>query len=139
MNRMVTQREILTAIDRAPGRTGVGVLRQILARTSGPALTRSTAERRLLKLIREAQLPHPLTNSRTKGYELDFLWPEQRLVVEVDGRRFHGHRAAFERDRRRDATLVAAGYRVIRVTWRQITEEPLAVVASLAQALGPRA
>ncbi len=139
MTGMVTQREILAAIDRAPGRTGVGMLRQILARTSGPAFTRSTAERRLLKLIREAQLPHPLTNSRTKGYELDFLWPEQRLVVEVDGRRFHGHRAAFERDRRRDATLVAAGYRVIRVTWRQITEEPLAVVATLAQALGPRA
>ncbi len=67
------------------------------------------------------------------------MWAAQRLVVEVDGFRFHGHRAAFERDRRRDATLVAAGYRVIRVTWRQITEEPLAVVASLGQALGPRA
>ncbi len=74
---------------------------------------------------------------RLDGYVVDAVWIAQRLIVEVDGFRFHGHRAAFERDRKRDAALLALGYRVIRVTWRQITEEPLAVVATLAQALGP--
>ncbi|MGH2888051.1 MAG: DUF559 domain-containing protein [Solirubrobacteraceae bacterium] len=58
-----------------------------------------------------------------------------RVVVEVDGFATHGTRAAFERDRRRDQILLAAGYTVIRVTWRQLVEQPLAFVARLAQAL----
>jgi len=59
----------------------------------------------------------------------------QKLVIEMDGWTFHGHRAAFERDRDRDQKLVAAGYQVIRVTWRQLEREPLMVVARIAQAL----
>ena len=62
------------------------------------------------------------------GYEVDFVWRAQKLVVEVDGYAFHGHRAAFERDRAKDQVLMAAGYRVIRVTWRQLEREPLAVL-----------
>jgi hypothetical protein len=60
------------------------------------------------------------------------------LIVEVDGYAFHSNRAAFERDRRRDAELGALGYRVLRVTWRQIADEPEAVVATLAVAYGQR-
>jgi very-short-patch-repair endonuclease len=56
-------------------------------------------------------------------------------VVDVDGYAYHGTRAAFERDRARDAELQAAGYRVIRVTWRQLVDEPEAVIARIAQAL----
>lgn len=56
-------------------------------------------------------------------------------MVEVDGYAFHGDRAAFERDRRRDQLLTAHGLRVIRVTWRQLQSEPLAVIARIAQAL----
>jgi very-short-patch-repair endonuclease len=74
---------------------------------------------------------------RIGRYEVDLLWPEQRLIVEVDGYAFHSTRAAFERDRARDAELIAAGYRVIRVTWRQLVEEPEATVALLAGALRP--
>ena len=69
------------------------------------------------------------TNARPGRFEVDLLWPEQRLVVEVDGFAFHGTRAAFERDRRRDAELQALGYRVLRITWRQLTREPEAVIA----------
>ena len=61
--------------------------------------------------------------------------PDQRLIAEVDGYRFHGGRAAFERDRRRDAELLATGHRVLRVTWRALTDAREAVVANLAQAL----
>jgi very-short-patch-repair endonuclease len=69
------------------------------------------------------------------GFEVDFFWPQARLVVEVDGYRVHGHRAAFERDRRKGLALVAAGYRVIRITWIQLVHEPVLVAAQLARAL----
>ena len=100
-----------------------------------PALTRSEAERRLLHLVRAARLSRPETNAMVGGYEVDMLWRRQRLIVEVDGYAFHSGRAAFERDRRRDAALQAAGYRVVRFTWRQITLEPHAVVARIATLL----
>jgi very-short-patch-repair endonuclease len=117
------------------GRPGSGPLRRLLAREEGPALTRSEAERRLLALVRAAGLPAPEHNVLVKGIEVDLLWREQRLVVEVDGFAYHSGRAAFERDRVRDARLVAIGIRVMRVTWRQIVHEPVSVVAALAQAL----
>ena len=103
-----------------------------------PSLTRSEAERRLLALVRAARLPRPHTNVRVGGHEVDFLWPEQRLIVEVDGFAFHHTRAAFERDRARDRALQAGGYLVVRVTWRQLVDEPEAVVAALAAALAQR-
>ena len=74
-------------------------------------------------------------NVRVAGHEVDVLWPDAKLVVEVDGYAFHSTRAAFERDRRRDGELQAAGYRVLRLTWRQLADEPEAVVASLARTL----
>jgi very-short-patch-repair endonuclease len=65
----------------------------------------------------------------------DFLWREANLVVEVDGHAFHASRPAFERDRRPDHVLGAAGYSVIRVTWPQLAGEPMAVAVRLGQAL----
>lgn len=132
---LLSDRRIVAAIDRAPQAAGVATLRRILASPGGPAFTRSDAERQLLRLIREGELPIPSVNARVRGRELDFLWPAQRLATEVDGHRYHGHRLAFERDRKRDAALVASGYRVLRFTWRQIMEEPLLVIANLARAL----
>ena len=97
-----------------------------------PSLTRSEAEQRLLELIRQAGLPAPETNARLLGYEVDFLWRAQKLVVEVDGFAFHSTREAFERDRRRDTTLQAAGYRVIRFSYVQIVDRSDTVVECLA-------
>ena len=110
-----------------------GALRRLLE--ARPTLTRSEAERRLLALVRLAGLPLPETNVRLGRHEVDVLWRENRLVVEVDGYAYHAGREAFERDRRRDADLQAAGHRVIRVTWRRIVNEPEALIATLAQAL----
>ena len=100
-----------------------------------PELTRSEGERRLHALIAKAGLPRARRNARVGPYEVDALWPEQRLVVEVDGYAFHSSRPAFERDRAKDAHLTAMGYRVIRVTWRQLVYKPEEVIARLAAAL----
>ncbi len=128
--------DLAATLHRYPDYPGAGILRAALLRAEGPSLTRSQAERRLLDLIRRAELPPPATNVRTGRYEVDFLWRDAQLVVEVDGYAFHRDRAAFERDRRRDAALMAAGLRVMRFTWRQIVDEPLPVVARIAQVLG---
>jgi len=133
--RLVRRSELLSLIARVGPRSGVKALRSLLDAEAAPALTRSEAEERLLALIRAAELPVPEANTRIGGHEIDFVWRDQRLVVEVDGFAFHSSRAAFERDRRRDAALAALGYRVIRVTWRQIVDRAATVVARIAGAL----
>ncbi|MEX2528239.1 MAG: DUF559 domain-containing protein [Gemmatimonadota bacterium] len=120
---------------RRPHIRGVRILRSLLGDVDRRALTRSEAEERLLELVRKARLPSPHVNVLLAGYEVDFLWRGARLVLEVDGFAYHSSRASFEQDRRRDAILSARGFRVIRITWRQITREPEAVLARLAQAL----
>ena len=77
-------------------------------------------------------IPAPQTNVLVDGFVVDALWREQKLVVELDGYAFHGTtRTAFERDRVRDADLQRAGYRVLRLTWRRLHEEPEPVAATL--------
>lgn len=137
--KLVTEQTIRAAIGRAPTRRGAGALRALMSSQADPAFTRSDAERLLLSLVRRAELPPPLVNARVHGFEVDFYWPHAGLVLEVDGHAFHSDRGAFERDRARDQALVAAGLRVIRVTWRQMTLAPLAVLARIAQALRARA
>ena len=122
-------------VARYPGRRGVALIRQVLGLAGALAWTRSEAEARCVTLVRTAQLPAPLINARVLEYEVDFLWPAERVIMEVDGYAFHSSRASFERDRWRDATLVGAGYRVVRVTWRQLADEPVALMVRLAQAL----
>ncbi len=135
--KLVTESALRAAIARAPLRPGATLLGAELDREGGPRWTQSEAERRMLRLIRDAGLPPPRTQVRVAGWPADFLWAQHRLIVEVDGYDYHGHRAAFERDRKRDAAHVLAGYRVIRVTWRQLNDEPLAVATTIARALGP--
>jgi very-short-patch-repair endonuclease len=132
--RLTTPKAIEAVLERTPGHPGAGALRVALNRQHDPSLTRSEAEARLLELIRKAELPPPLTNVRILGHEVDLVWPAARLIVEVDGFAFHSTRQAFERDRLRDAELQAAGYRVMRVTWRQVADTPEAMIARVARA-----
>lgn len=132
---LVTERQIDESIVRCPSRRGVRRVRRILTQRGGPRLTRSWGERRLLSLIRQAGLPVPLTNRLLLGFNVDAVWQDLKLVVEVDGHEFHGDRDAFENDRARDAVLVAHGYRVLRFTARQLRDQPLLVLGQLAAAL----
>ena len=120
--RLVTAREIERPARAQPDpRAGTRALRALLS-DNASGFTRSKAERILRGLLRSANLPLPRFNARVAGYEVDAFWPEHRLVIEVDGYAYHGHRAQFERDRRKDLALTAAGFRVIRVSWRQLTQ-----------------
>jgi very-short-patch-repair endonuclease len=120
---------------RSRGRAGAAAIDAVLGGGASP--TRSELERVLLRIVDAAHLPRPRANVRVHGLEVDALWPEQRVIVETDGWNAHGHRAAFERDRDRDAALTALGYVVLRFTWRRLTREPMVVAARLAAVLSP--
>lgn len=100
---------------------------------------RSRLEARLLPRLIEEGLPAPRTNVkiRVEGhrFEIDMLWEDQRLAIETDGEETHGTPVAFQRDRKRDQILTAAGYRTARVTWDQVRDEPNAVVDRIARML----
>lgn len=127
IKRLVTKREIEATLRRAPRRLGRAALRALVADS---AVTRSVAERMVVKLLRAAGLPRPAFNAEAEGYEVDALWRVERVVLEFDSHEFHATRAAFERDRRRDASLTRAGYLVLRTTWHELTERPHALVAN---------
>ena len=132
--RLVSRPHLLHLLDRYRGRPGTPALRHVVGGGT-PALTHSEAEERLLALVRRAGLPEPAVNARVGRYEVDFLWREQRLIVEIDDFAFHSSRTAFERDRARDAALQAEGWRVVRFTWRRLVEEPERLVAMIAALL----
>jgi very-short-patch-repair endonuclease len=136
--RIVRLGQLREAVARDKGRRGGPILTALLQQRGNSTVTRSQAEERMLELVRAANFPPPETNVRVNGYEVDFLWRPQRLIVEIDGYAYHSSRSAFERDRAKDAALAAAGYLVIRITWLQMGREPYVVVARLAQALAQR-
>ena len=126
------------ALARANGRRGTATLRGLLAELADePPLLRSELERRFFELVHRAGLPPPIVNGFVAGYEVDFHWPGPRLVVETDGRAAHARVGAFERDRRRSLELELAGWHVVRVTWRQVAEEPAPLMAMLERRLAP--
>jgi hypothetical protein len=105
------------------------------------APTESDLEELFLSECRRAGVPEPERQRYIDPGDggpmirADFVWSDQRLIVETDGARNHGTRRSFESDRRRDQRLIAAGWRVIRVTWRQLIERPWEVVALLTELL----
>lgn len=98
--------------------------------------TASPLEDRFAAFIADHQLPPPQTNVLVDGDEVDVLWPAARLIVELDSWEFHGHRAAFEKDRDRDIDHLLGGYRTIRVTHRRLSEEADRLAAQIRALLG---
>jgi very-short-patch-repair endonuclease len=121
-------------LERYPGRRGTRAVTTVLEdhRRDGETVTRSLLERRLLALVDRHGLPRPRINRIGPEGELDATWPEQRLVVECDGFAAHGTRRAFEDDRARDRALQVAGWRVLRITWRQLTDDADLIARQLA-------
>jgi len=138
VRRRVSSPELREQLRVDRGRRGAGRLRRLLDLQTEPAFTRSEAERRFLRLIRSAGLPEPLANARVGSMEVDFLWPRQRVVVEIDGRAYHSGPRAFERDRVRDNELQLRDYVVLRFTWLQLTRRAPLVRDRLHHALHRR-
>lgn len=128
-------------LERHPGRRGAKTIKACLHRLGrGPrGRTRSRMEIRFAALLARTDLPSPTLNALLDldGFkvEADCLWREQQVIVELDGGEAHGTRVAFESDRERDRRLQAAGWRVIRVTWRQL-DNPIDLIADLRRILG---
>ena len=150
---VVSRRQLQQAVERAElrgafdlrslpdlrGRRGRGILESLLDAYRDPPPTRSELERRFVEFYRRAGLPAPAMNVVVAGYLVDAAWHGQRLVVELDSYAHHGTRTAFEEDRRRDAALQLAGYRVLRVTHRRLEAEPAGVSRSIRALLDQKA
>jgi hypothetical protein len=128
-------------IARSPGRRGLKPLLAALELHRPGVVTRSELERIAVRLVAEAGLPVPVANAGVAGIdgEVDLLWTEQAVVVEIDSAAYHSSRRAFERDRRKTVELTALGYRVLRITDRQLTREPRWAAARIAALLAARA
>ena len=118
----------LTAVEevlaRVSGRTGRHRLHRVLkAYRGGPAPTRSGNEQRFMALCGRHRLPMPLSNRSRAGYELDFLWPDHGLAVEMDDPATHFNLRAYHEDRRRDRSLAPHGIQVVRVTPLDMDDE----------------
>jgi very-short-patch-repair endonuclease len=135
VRKLLSRAELRDVLERANGRAGASLLRLLLAPRTNSKITHSQAERKCLELIRKAGLPEPKTQVRIAGYTVDLLWPEHRVVFEIDGYTFHTSRFAFDRDRRKDAALKSAGYDPNRLSRDQVMFEPYIAVAAISAAL----
>ncbi len=155
VERAMDQAEILEAldgraladqVDRNRTLPAARLVRSILERhRAGTTPTRNGFEERLLALVRAAKLPDPEVNAWVippdggSALCVDFLWRQQRVIIETDGFATHGTRQAFEGDRRRDQLLTLAGWRIVRITWLQLVEEPEQTVQLIAGLLATAA
>ena len=123
-------------IDEGAGRKGIKELRYQLRYWDEEMLNAlSILETRFIAVCKKRGIEVPKTNQWVSGLMVDFIWPNLRIVVEVDGFTFHGDRVAFERDHDRAAILMRDGYLRLAFTWRQVIETPDEVVATVLAAM----
>lgn len=129
-------------LDRYPGARGTRLARRVLGDKLYLAATESWLEDIFLPWLLDRGFEMPLVNPTIEigGHRIrpDCLWPDARLIVELDGKAGHGGEIGFEEDRERDADLLAAGYRVMRITRRRFERHPLRVERALTVALARR-
>jgi very-short-patch-repair endonuclease len=120
------------------GRKGSGLLSSVLAlHTPGSTRTLSELEELFLALCERRGFPRPEVNCCIEGYVCDFVWRDQRLIVETDGKQAHGTARARERDAVRDAELQLAGWMVMRVSYVRLLNDPDGVAAQVGKVLKP--
>lgn len=135
--------DMIELLKRSKGRRGVARLRLAIEdHDPQEQEARRELEKKLLRLFKRAGFRPAEVNGHLviDGISMmpDFIWRDARLIVEADSRRVHGTLAAFEKDRERDQRLAAAGWTVIRVTWRQVVDEPERVIRTLHSLLSCR-
>jgi very-short-patch-repair endonuclease len=109
VQRLITANELTTLLTRYPGRRTSPL-------TPHTGATRSTLEDDFVRFLKRHRLPLPELNQTIAGHEVDAVYREQKLIIELDSRRFHTTTQAFETDRDRDADLLNAGFSTLRIT-----------------------
>lgn len=133
-------RRRMDAIGR-PGRPGVAMMRLLLdSRDPAAAVPESVFERRLLRTLQRAGLPapvlqHEIRSGRRLIAVIDFAYPDARLAIEADGYRWHSERVRWDHDRARRNRLTLLGWRIIHITWTDLTSRPAAMIDAVTQAL----
>ena len=135
VRRLSSPTSLDALLKRYPRRRGTAAVRRILDKYDHKAIPTSILERRFLALLDAHGLPRPTIDRCGVHGELDATWHERRLIVECDGFATRGTRAAFERDRAKDRKLVVDGWRVVRITWRQLTTDGEAIAEQLGRLL----
>jgi very-short-patch-repair endonuclease len=128
-----TVRQLRRAVTARRGTAGVGRLWRVL-RWCDPR-SESVLESALRVVLCEAGLVPPSTQEPLGRHRVDLAWPDLRLAVEADGRRWHDPDDRRDADRRRDNDAARAGWRVLRFTWAEVVHAPQAVVAAVREAL----
>lgn len=138
-------RAIEDQLERNPRRAAASRVRSILdEHYIGTTLTESELEEAMFALCRRAGVKLPLVNRWLDFHDgeppikADFLWPGERVIVETDGRRFHGTHQARERDPRRDQRAILAGWTPVRTTWRQVMHRPRELEQTIFKLVGGR-
>jgi very-short-patch-repair endonuclease len=134
--RQLTSRLSLPELMRRhPRQRGAATLRELLAAKTPGGITRNDFEELFVAFLDAHTLPRPRFNAtlplRGRLLEVDCMWREQGLIVELDGGAAHRTQRAFESDRQRDRMLLVEGWRSTRITWRQLRDEPAAIAADL--------
>jgi len=137
-NRRLKKRDLEAVVSRHRGERGVGRLAAILGDESAMTITRSRAEKAMLKLIRDSGLPVPEVNAPLGPYRPDFMWRAHRLILELDSYGFHGGPGGFQNDRDKDLFYRAAGFDVLRLTRAHVIHKPAFVLVTVARALALR-
>jgi very-short-patch-repair endonuclease len=127
--------ELEQCCERGHGRRALRPVRRLIEELRPADEGRSPLEIRFSRFVHDHRLPVPVQNVDVLDHEVDALWPAAKLIVELDSWEFHGHRAAFERDRARDPKLLIAGYRTIRITHRRLDREADQLAAEIRQLL----
>ncbi len=132
---------LVELVERYPRRAGAAAIRRIVAeRRIGVDVPRQELELRFAEFVERFGIPRPAVNGLVeaggRSLEVDCVWPQAHLAVELDSRAHHGNASAFEEDRARDQALISEGWRVMRITWKQLHAEPERIARMLKQALG---
>jgi very-short-patch-repair endonuclease len=118
------------------GRPGSSRVRRLLAvQDPNERALESRLELKLARLLRTSSLPKPVRQFPLGRFRLDFAWPSARIGCECDGFEHHGSRLAWKRDRARLAAIEVARWRIVHVTWADVTEAPKQTLERLAYAL----
>ena len=120
--RLLHLDDLVDVLDRNPTHPGTKRLRRFVDAPTGP--TRSELEDQFVAFCSRYGLPAPVTNTCVLGYEVDVLFPAERVIVEIDSWEFHRFRDSFEGDRNRDADLLAGDYITIRITDERMKQTP---------------